>query len=330
MLPDRSGCMKKFLPNIDVIVDVETIGIFKHNSKRSANLSLISSGIRSAKEGRKVSKDASKEVEKAMIIPNAVFNVGITLQHKGKILKTMSGEDCSWNIGIKEFWEYPEHRIIDFYRKNFDSSDFHYMYETFAEFLYEFFYPLLKSFKQMANIKLWSYNAMFDSRAFVDTAKLENEEIPKPILDNWNCIFVLVANTIVKNKYVQFVNWAVEKEYEFLKNKKEQCKYISEKGNIRTNAQTIYRYISGDDSFIEEHKGMEDTQIEGEILEWCKKFKKWSLLDSTPNVAWTIINHKALPFQSIGHLDHELTQSILTETNREKLIEIYENFGREI
>lgn len=324
--------MKKFLPNIDVIVDVETIGIFKHNYRKVADMSLVSSAIINAKEGRKVTKKQQEESEKAMIISNAVFNVGITLQHKGKILKTSSGEFCSWNIGIKEFWEYPEHRILDFYRKNFakDGSDFHYMYETFADFLYEFFYPLLKSFNKAANIKLWSYNAMFDSRAFVDTAKLENEEIPKPILDNWNCIFVLVANTIAENKDVQFVNWAVEKEYGLIeKNKLEQGKYISEKGNIRTNAQTMYRYISGDDSFIEAHKGMEDTRIEGEILEWCKTFKRWSLLDSTPNVAWTIVNYRALPFQSIGHLDHELTQSMLTETNQEKLVEIYENFGRE-
>ena len=324
--------MKNFLPTIDVIIDVETIGIFKHNYKKVADIPLLANGIRNAKEGRKTSKEAEKEAEKAMIISNAVFNVGITLQHKGRILKTSSGEECSWNIGIREFWEYPEHRILDFYRKNFekDGSDFHYMYETFAEFLYEFFYPLLKSFKKSANLKLWSYNAMFDSRAFVDTAKLENEEIPKPILANWNCIFVLAANTIVANKDVKFVNWAVEKEYELIvKNRLEQGKYISEKGNVRTNAQTIYRYISGDDSFIEAHKGMEDTQIEGEILEWCKKFNRWSLLDSTPNVAWTIVNYKALPFQSIGHLDHETIQSMLTETNQEKLVEIYENFGRE-
>ena len=325
--------MRSFLPNIDVIVDVETIGIFKHNCKRVSNLALISSGIRNAKEGRKASKESEKEAEKAMVIPNAIFNVGITLQYKGRILKTENGEDCSWNIGIREFWEYPEHRILDFYRKNFekDGSDFHYMYETFAEFLHEFFYPLLKSFKKVANLKLWSYNAMFDSRAFVDTAKLENEVIPKPILDNWNCIFVLVANTIVENKDAQFVNWAVEKEHELIgKIRLDQSKYISEKGNIRTNAQTVYRYISGDDSFIEAHKGMQDTQIEGEILEWCKNFKKWSLLDSTPNVAWTIVNYKALPFQSIGHLDHESIQLMLTETNQEKLIEIYENFGREV
>jgi len=324
--------MKNFLPNIDVIVDVETIAIFKHNSKRTANMQLLANGIRNAKAGMAIQKDAKREIEKAMIIPNAIFNIGITLQHKGRILKTASGEECSWNIGIKEFWEYPEHRILDFYRKNFekDGSDFHYMYETFAEFLYEFFYPLLKSFKKAANIKLWSYNAMFDLRAFVDTARLEGEQIPNPILKNWNCIFVLVSNTIIKNKYVQFINWAVEKEYELIsKNKIEQGKYISEKGNIRTNAQTIYRYISGDYNFIEEHKGMEDTQIEGEILEWCKKFNRWSLLDSTPNVGWTIINYKALPFQGIGHLDHEDIQSILTESNQEKLVEIYENFGRE-
>ena len=322
-----------FLPNIDVIVDVETIGIFKHNSKRTANMQLLANGIRNEKAGMKFSKEAEREIEKAMIIPNAIFNIGITLQHKGRILKTASGEDCSWNIGIREFWEYPEHRILDFYRKNFekDGSDFHYMYETFAEFLYEFFYPLLKSFKKSANLKLWSYNAMFDSRAFIDTAKLENEIIPRPILDNWNCIFVLVATTIARHKNIQFLNWAVEKEYELLEGlKNNQGKYISDKGNIRTNAQTIYRYISGDDTFIEKHKGMEDTQIEGEILQFCKSFKGWTQLDSSPNVAWTIVNYKSQPFQSKGHLDNENIQELLTESNQLKLAEIYNNIEREM
>ena len=325
--------MKKFLPNIDVIVDVETIGIFKHNYRKVADMSLVSAAIINAKEGRKPTKRQQEESEKAMIISNAIFNVGITLQHKGRILKTTSGEECSWNIGIKEFWEYPEHRILDFYRKNFekDGSDFHYMYETFSEFLYEFFYPLLKSFSGNANLKLWSYNAMFDSRAFVDTAQLEQEKIPTPILNNWNCIFVLVANTIATHKNVQFLNWGVEKEHELLEGfKKDQGKYISDKGNVRTNAQTIYRYISGNCSFIEAHKGMEDTQIEGEILEWCKKFPRWTMQDTVPNVAWTIINNKALPFQSKGHFDNECIQSLLTESNQEKLIEIYNNTGREM
>lgn len=325
--------MKNFLPNIDVIVDVETIGIFRHNSKRTANMQLLANGIRNAKAGMVVQKEAEREAEKTMLISNAIFNVGITLQHNGKILKTTSGEDCSWNIGIREFWEYPEHRILDFYRKNFakDGSDFHYMYETFAEFLYEFFYPLLKSFTGNANLRLWSYNAMFDSRAFIDTAKLENETIPNPILDNWNCIFVLVANIIATRKNIQFLNWAVEKEYELLEGlKNNQGLYISNKGNIRTNAQTIYRYISGDDSFIEAHKGMEDTQIEGEILQFCKSFKGWTSLDSKPSVAWTIINNKALPFQSKGHLYEESVQELLTESNQLKLTEIYDNIGREM
>ena len=46
MLPYRSDNMKNFLPNIDVIVDAETIGIFKHNYKKAANIPLIANGIR--------------------------------------------------------------------------------------------------------------------------------------------------------------------------------------------------------------------------------------------------------------------------------------------
>ena len=53
-------------------------------------------------------------------------------------------------------------------------------------------HPLLKSFLEM-QLQTVSYNAMFDRAAFIDTAKLEDEN-PESIIQNWNCIFVL-ANT---------------------------------------------------------------------------------------------------------------------------------------
>jgi hypothetical protein len=43
----------------------------------------------------------------------------------------------------------------------------------------------------------------------------------------------------------------------------------------RLTAEIIYRFISGDENFIEEHKGLDDVLIEKEILAYCyRKHKK--------------------------------------------------------
>ena len=41
---------------------------------------------------------------------------------------------------------------------------------------------------------------------------------------------------------------------------------VSESGNIRTRAQDVYRFESGQPDFEEAHTGYEDTKIEAQIL----------------------------------------------------------------
>lgn len=43
---------------------------------------------------------------------------------------------------------------------------------------------------------------------------------------------------------------------------------------IRLTAEILYRYISGNDDFIEQHKGIDDVLIESEILTYCLKSHK--------------------------------------------------------
>ena len=274
--------------------------------------------------GKKIGKTEKKEVESKMIISNAVFNVGITIQHNGVILETMQ-------CGIDEFWNYPEHRIMDFYRKNFakDGSEFTEMYDTFGEFINERFFPLVQEYMAKANVTLWSYNADFDRRAFVDTAKLENVYIPQPLLNSWKCIMVLACNTLLRDNGKKYFDWIIEQEYNLLSRPKSfQGHFMSFGRNARIKAETMYRYISGDAEFIEAHKGMQDTQIEGEILEWCKKKKGWKDLDCTPTSGgWTILNSLALPFQKKGTFDDEYNVNLLKVLNQDKLDAILDKRG---
>ena len=58
---------------------------------------------------------------------------------------------------------------------------------------------------------------------------------------------------------------------------KEYCKnngHVSEAGNVKTNAEVMYRYLEEKHSFIEEHMALEDVKIEHVILYHLFRQKK--------------------------------------------------------
>lgn len=54
--------------------------------------------------------------------------------------------------------------------------------------------------------------------------------------------------------------------------------YLTSQGQLRFTAEILYRFISKDNTFIEQHTGLEDVLIEKEILRYCyqqhKKMRK--------------------------------------------------------
>ena len=50
--------------------------------------------------------------------------------------------------------------------------------------------------------------------------------------------------------------------------------HLTKSGKPRFTAEIIYQYISGDPAFIESHTGLEDVEIERQILAWCKRQHK--------------------------------------------------------
>lgn len=49
----------------------------------------------------------------------------------------------------------------------------------------------------------------------------------------------------------------------------EQNDYITKNNQCRFSAEVLYRYITGNDDFIESHTGLEDVMIEKDILAYC-------------------------------------------------------------
>lgn len=54
----------------------------------------------------------------------------------------------------------------------------------------------------------------------------------------------------------------------------EENGYLTSNGKVRLTAEVLYRFISREESFTEEHKGLEDCMIEKEILAYCYRRHK--------------------------------------------------------
>ena len=109
--------------------------------------------------------------------------------------------------------------------------------------------------------KIYAYNANFDINALNHGNKyfLNCEEKFFPDYLQFCCIWNMSCQIICTQNYFKFC-----KQYNF----------FSEKGNIKTSAEIIYKFIKKDENFVEEHKGLEDVKIELEILLLILKRKK--------------------------------------------------------
>ena len=105
--------------------------------------------------------------------------------------------------------------------------------------------------------KVYAYNASFDRNALNTTQRY-----------------------LTKSKYRWFFPYGVEicciwhMACQTICNRMDYCLYCakngfySQRGNMITNAETVYKYLTKDNAFEEEHTGLADVRIELEIL--CK------------------------------------------------------------
>jgi hypothetical protein len=54
----------------------------------------------------------------------------------------------------------------------------------------------------------------------------------------------------------------------------EENGYLTSTGKPRFTAEICYRFISKNNDFVESHTGLEDVEIETEILRYCRKQHK--------------------------------------------------------
>lgn len=135
----------------------------------------------------------------------------------------------------------------------------------------------------------YAYNAPFDDSVFqynCDWFKTQNPFDNIPIFD----IRAYVHQFLVDETFKKFC---------------EDNQYFTESGNYSTTAETLFRYISGDYNFNEEHTALADSEIEFEILMNCVEHgaelgQNYAVMKTIPRVV-----EKTL---SIGYRGEEFTE----------------------
>lgn len=111
--------------------------------------------------------------------------------------------------------------------------------------------------------KVWAFNARFDRDAMDATTNYLSRCYFKRFPIGGAAWFDLAAwagaSICGTRKYAR---WSIENGL------------VSDKGTPRTTAEAVYRYITGDSGFIEDHTALSDARIECAILSSCIKRRR--------------------------------------------------------
>lgn len=192
----------------------------------------------------------------------------------GNIAETALVYDIGWIVADKKTGE-----VLDKY--SFVNTDIFYRHDLMKNAYYaeklpqyhkglgEEWIPLsfLSIKKIFANVcrdyqvkQIWAYNVRYDRTALNNTcAELSNGfvEFFTPYGIKWCDIWDFAGKSLCSTS--KFIKWTIENGF------------ITPKGNPQTSAEVVYRYITQNKEFVENHTALEDCEIEHSILRACLK-----------------------------------------------------------
>ena len=119
--------------------------------------------------------------------------------------------------------------------------------------------------------EIWAYNCPFDKSSL---RRLFGEDFKQidSLITFYDIIPAILYTRLLTKKYVNFCK---------------QNNYLTEKGNVMTKAEIVYKYLTNNPDFVEEHTGLDDCKIEYQILLNAIKTKKKINHSTTP--AWRVL-----------------------------------------
>mgnify|MGYP000570869001 CR=1 FL=1 len=114
---------------------------------------------------------------------------------------------------------------------------------------------ILRNDIQKHEVDIWgAYNSPFDDKVMRFNSNVFNLVNPVEHLPRFD--IMNVANEFI-HQTQEFQDFCKEN------------KFVNESGLLQTNAEITFRFISGQKEFIEEHTGLQDCEIELDILNYC-------------------------------------------------------------
>lgn len=122
--------------------------------------------------------------------------------------------------------------------------------------------PFSECFKRFSSLleshnvrSAWAYNMAFDFKALNRTiAELSNGFVTCFFPDSVTCYDLMSASVNIIGNTRRYQKWAIAHDY------------VTPTGRARATAETMFRFIADDDSFIEDHTALSDAMIEADIL----------------------------------------------------------------
>lgn len=122
----------------------------------------------------------------------------------------------------------------------------------------DFLMQFIRDIENYGITEIWAYNVAFDKSAIED--RLLGFSISKLMGFEWYDIMKsAVHNLYLSPKYVKFCT---------------ENGFVTEKGNLKSSAESGYAYISDNENFIEEHTGLADCKVEYKLYLKARAKKK--------------------------------------------------------
>lgn len=147
--------------------------------------------------------------------------------------------------------------------------------------------------------KVGAYNMAFDKRALNNLARYTTKSFLRwffPFGTEYFCIWSMACQTLLNTtSYVKFA---------------EQNGLVSDADNLLTSAESCYKFITNSLDFKESHTGLEDVEIEIEIMARCYRTHK--KLDKSINMTCWRIPQKKRKELSLREVFRQLGEHLLS------------------
>ena len=122
--------------------------------------------------------------------------------------------------------------------------------------------PFSECFKRFSSLlesynvrSIWAYNMAFDFKALNRTiAELSNGFVTSFFPDSAKCYDLMSSAVNIIGNTRRYQKWAIAHDY------------VTPTGRARATAETMFRFITDDASFVEDHTALSDAIIEADIL----------------------------------------------------------------